>query len=107
MTARGREDTGRYAKAKKARLGRFLKPGHGIPHHDVYRRVISRIAPEESGGCFMNWLRAIKREYGREAADVKSGAIDGKTVRGHFKGGGKRRVSRARGRRRTGRYSGR
>jgi hypothetical protein len=29
--ARGREDTGRYAKAKKARPGRFLKPGHGIP----------------------------------------------------------------------------
>ncbi|MDR3356327.1 MAG: transposase family protein [Spirochaetaceae bacterium] len=45
--ARGREDTGRYAKAKKARLGRFLKPGHGVPHYDVYRRVISRIAPRE------------------------------------------------------------
>jgi hypothetical protein len=67
--AQGWEDTGRYAKAKKAWPSRFLKRGHGIPHHDVYRRVISRIAPEETGGCFMNWVRAIEREYEREAAD--------------------------------------
>jgi hypothetical protein len=37
----------------------------------------------------MNWVRAIKREYEREVADFKSDAIDGKTVRGHFKAGGK------------------
>ncbi|MDR3356008.1 MAG: transposase family protein [Spirochaetaceae bacterium] len=64
--ARGREDTGRYAKAKKAWPVRFLKPEHGVPHHDVYRRVISRIVPEEIERCFMNWVLAVKREYGRE-----------------------------------------
>jgi hypothetical protein len=67
--AQGREDIERYAKAKRAWLSRFLKLEHGIPHHDVYRRVISRIAPEEIEQCFMNWVRAIKREYEREVAD--------------------------------------
>jgi hypothetical protein len=50
--------------------------------------MISRIAPEEIEGCFMNCVRAIKREHEREVADLQSDAIDGKTVRGHFKGGG-------------------
>jgi hypothetical protein len=71
--ARGWDDIERYAKAKRAWLSRFLKLEHGIPHHDVYRRVISRIAPEEIERCFMNWVRAIRREYEREVADVKSG----------------------------------
>jgi hypothetical protein len=47
---------------------------------------MSRIKPEEIECCFMNWVRAVKKEYEREII-----AIDGKTVRGpfHFKGGGK------------------
>jgi hypothetical protein len=64
--ARGREDIQRYGKAKKTRLSRFLKLEHGIPRHAVYRRVMRRIAPEEIERCFMNWIRAIKPEYGRE-----------------------------------------
>jgi hypothetical protein len=32
----------------------------------------------------MNWVRAVKKDYEREII-----AIDGKTVRGHFKTGGK------------------
>jgi uncharacterized short protein YbdD (DUF466 family) len=66
--ARSLEDK-RYGKAKKTRLSRFLKLGHGIPRYDVYRRVMRRIAPEEIAGCFMNWIRAIKQEYEGEIAD--------------------------------------
>jgi hypothetical protein len=33
--AQGWEDIERYAKAKKDRLGRFLRLEHGIPPHDV------------------------------------------------------------------------
>ncbi|MDR0399748.1 MAG: ISAs1 family transposase, partial [Treponema sp.] len=82
--AQGWEDIERYGKAKRAWLGKFLSLEHRIPHHDVYRRVMGRIKPEEIEQCFMNWVRAVKKEYEREII-----AIDGKTVRGHFKGGGK------------------
>jgi hypothetical protein len=82
--ARGREDIERYGKAKEAWLRKFLSLEHGIPHHDVYRRVMSRIKPEEIERCFMNRARAVKKEYGREII-----ATGGKTVRGRFKTGGK------------------
>lgn len=82
--AQGWEDIQGYAKAKENWLRRFLPLEHGIPHHDVYRRVMTRLDPSEIEACFMNWVRAIKREYKREII-----AIDGKTVRGHFKSGGK------------------
>jgi hypothetical protein len=45
---------------------------------------MGRIIPEEIERCFMNRVRAVKKDYEREII-----AIDGKTVRGHFKGGGK------------------
>ncbi|MDR0599894.1 MAG: ISAs1 family transposase [Treponema sp.] len=80
--AQGWEDIERYAKAKKDWLGRFLRLEHGIPPHDVYRRVMSQLKPEEVERCFMEWVRAIRKGYEREVA-----AIDGKTVRGHFKPG--------------------
>jgi hypothetical protein len=80
--AQGWEDIERYARAKEAWLRRFLPLEQGIPPHDVYRRVLIRIRPEEIEACFMNWVRAIKKEYEREII-----AIDGKTVRGHFKAG--------------------
>jgi hypothetical protein len=45
--ARDWEDIERYGKAKEAWLKKFLSLENGIPHHDVYRRVMSRIKPEE------------------------------------------------------------
>ena len=80
--AQGWEDIERYALAKEAWLRKFLPLKNGIPPHDVYRRVIIRIQPKEIEACFMNWVRTIKKAYEREII-----AIDGKTVRGHFKAG--------------------
>jgi predicted transposase YbfD/YdcC len=77
--ARGWEDIERYGKAKKAWLSKFLRLEHGIPPHDVYRRVFCRIKPKDIETCFMNWVRDIKRNVKREVI-----AIDGKTVRGSF-----------------------
>jgi predicted transposase YbfD/YdcC len=82
VLAQGWEDIEAYAKAKKDWLGRFLKLEHGIPPHDVYRRVMNRLNPAEAERCFMDWVRAIRKTYEREVI-----AIDGKTVRGHFKAG--------------------
>jgi hypothetical protein len=83
-TAQGWEDIERYEKAKEAWLRGFLSLEHGIPCHDVYRRVMGRIKLEEIEQCFMNWVRAVRKDYEREII-----AIDGKTVRGRFKGRGK------------------
>jgi hypothetical protein len=80
--APGWEDIERYGEAKETWLRGFLKLENGIPPHDVYRRVMIRIQPSEIEACFMNWVRAIKKDYGQEVI-----AIDGKTVRGHFKSG--------------------
>jgi hypothetical protein len=46
-TAQGWEDIERYGKAKLAWLGKFLSLEHGIPCHDVYRRVMGRIKPKK------------------------------------------------------------
>jgi hypothetical protein len=80
--ARGWEDIERYARAKEAWLRRFLPLKQGIPPHDVYRREMIRIRPSETEACFMNRVRAIKKDYEREII-----ATGGKRVRGHFKAG--------------------
>ena len=80
--AQGWEAIEGYDSAKEAWLRRFLALESGIPPQAVYRRVITRIAPEEIEGCFMRWVRAIKQDYEQEII-----GIDGKTVGGQFKGG--------------------
>jgi hypothetical protein len=41
--AKGWEDIERYGKTKKAWLKQLLPLTHGIPQHDVYRRVFNRL----------------------------------------------------------------
>ena len=77
--AEGWEDIEKYGKAKEGWLKKFLPLQHGIPKHDVYRRVFIRLKPEAISSCFMEWVRAIKRDIQREVI-----AIDGKTIRGSF-----------------------
>lgn len=80
--AKGWEDIERYGKAKRGWLAKFLELKEGIPKHDVYRRVFTVLKPGLIETCFMNWVRAIKRNIPREVI-----AIDGKTVKGAFNAG--------------------
>jgi hypothetical protein len=64
--AGGWEDIGKYGKAREGWLKKFLPPRHGIPKHDVYRRVFTRLKPEAISSRFMEWVRAIKRDINRE-----------------------------------------
>ncbi|MDR2247711.1 MAG: ISAs1 family transposase, partial [Treponema sp.] len=82
--AKGWEDIEQYGKTKKAWLKRFLPLGNGIPKHDVYRRVFSRLKSEAAASCLMAWVKATKQDRNREAADVTSDAIGRKTLRGSF-----------------------
>jgi len=77
--AEGWEDIETYGCAKEAWLKQFLPLRNGIPKHDVYRRVFSRLRPAAIEQCFMEWVRDIRRSSGREVI-----AVDGKTVRGSF-----------------------
>jgi predicted transposase YbfD/YdcC len=77
--AEGWEDIEKYGKAKEAWLRKFLPLQNGIPKHDVYRRIFTRLKSESVASCFMAWVRAIERDIDREVI-----AIDGKTIRGSF-----------------------
>jgi len=77
--AKGWEDIEQYGKAKRWWLKKHLELKHGIPKHDVYRRVFNVLKPELIEACFMNWVRAIKQNVDREII-----AIDGKTAKGSF-----------------------
>jgi len=55
----------------------FLELPHGIPSHDTFERVFSRIKPRAFQECFRAWVQAISA-----ALPIKHVAIDGKTLRG-------------------------
>jgi hypothetical protein len=57
--ARGWEDIELYGKTKETWLKQLLPLKHGIPKHDVYRRVFNRLNPKDIERCFMAWVRAV------------------------------------------------
>jgi len=57
-------------------LKTFLTLEHGIPSHDTFGRVLSRIKPREFQRCFQNWVQRV--------ATLTAGTvvpIDGKTLK--------------------------
>ena len=54
----------------------FLELAHGIPSHDTFGDVFSRLDPEQFQRCFMEWSQAVAELLPGEVV-----AIDGKTVR--------------------------
>ena len=77
--AEGWEDIETYGQSKQEWLKKFLPLRNGIPKHDVYRRVFSRLHPAAVETCFIAWVRDIKQDTEQEII-----SIDGKTVRGTF-----------------------
>ena len=77
-----------FGKSKEEWFRTFLELPHGIPSHDTFGDVFSRLDPEQFQRRFMEWTQAM--------ADLLPGevvAIDGKTVRrSHDRSAGKRAV---------------
>lgn len=73
------EDMAEFGNAKEQWLRKFLKLPFGIPSHDTFRDVISRMNPVAFSECFMRWTAAIHESTGGEVI-----ALDGKTVRHSF-----------------------
>lgn len=65
-----------YGLAKKEWLSKFLELSNGIPSHDTFGRVFSRINPEQFQKSFLSWVKGI--------ANIAEGeiiALDGKQSR--------------------------
>jgi predicted transposase YbfD/YdcC len=77
--AEGWEDMEEYGQAQAEWFQQFLALPHGIPSPDTFRRVLSRLQPDELPQCFVHWTEAL-----REAIDGDIVAIDGKTLRRSF-----------------------
>ena len=77
--AEGWEDIEEYGMAHAKWFADSLDFPHGIPGHDTFRRVFSRLAPEELTRCFIAWTEALSEASGGEVV-----SIDGKTLRHAF-----------------------
>ena len=65
-----------YGEAKRDWFAQFLSLPNGIPSHDTFNRVFSRLDPEQFMNCFLKWARSLSSILGKEVV-----AIDGKTLR--------------------------
>lgn len=77
--AEGWEDIEEYGKAQAEWFAQVLELPHGIPGHDTFRRVLSRLDPDELTQCFVSWTAALSDLSGGDIV-----AIDGKTLRRSF-----------------------
>jgi predicted transposase YbfD/YdcC len=65
-----------YGETHHDWLKTFLRLPNGIPSHDTFRYVISRLDPLAFQRCFGTWIEALS-----QATDLKHIAIDGKALR--------------------------
>jgi predicted transposase YbfD/YdcC len=77
--ADGWEDIEEYGTSQAEWFATFLDLPHGIPGHDTFRRVLSRLDPEELTQCFIAWTEALSEASGGDLV-----SIDGKTLRHSF-----------------------
>lgn len=68
-----------WGRAKEPWLRERLVLAHGIPSHDTFNRVFSRLDPEAFTACFLRWVEAL-----REPTQGEIIALDGKTLRHSF-----------------------
>lgn len=68
-----------FGQLKEDWFRTFLELPGGIPSHDTFGRVFSRLDPKAFEACFRSWIAALA-----EAATEGVVAIDGKSLRGSF-----------------------
>jgi predicted transposase YbfD/YdcC len=74
--ADGWSDIELFGKNKKDWLKTFLKLPKGIPSHDTFGRIFSKIKPEEFQKRFVEWVQAIEKLTKGQVI-----AVDGKKLR--------------------------
>ena len=77
-----------FGRSKEEWLRTFLELPNGVPSHDTFGAVFSRLDPEQFQSCFMEWTKQIA-----QLAQGEVVAIDGKTVRrSHDRNSGKQAI---------------
>ena len=71
-------DIERFGCERLEWLRTFLRLENGIPSHDTFGRVFSRLDPAKLSACIVQWLEEVGIELGKHIA------IDGKTLRGSY-----------------------
>jgi predicted transposase YbfD/YdcC len=71
-----------YGKAKRKWLESFLELPFGIPSHDTFGMLFSRLDPDAFESCFRAWMSTLV-----ELSGGKLVAIDGKSIRRSFQRG--------------------
>jgi predicted transposase YbfD/YdcC len=69
-----------YGRSKRAWLATFLALENGIPSHDTFGRIFSKLDPQAFRECFATWVGLIREQAGGEVGGQQV-AIDGKTSR--------------------------
>jgi predicted transposase YbfD/YdcC len=86
--ADGFNDIEEWAHAKEDWLRERLALPNGIPSHDTFNRVFSRLDPEAFTACFLRWVEALRslpvRERAPSGPQGQVIALDGKTLRHSF-----------------------
>ena len=71
-----------FGKARQDWFSRFLDLPNGIPGHDTFRRVFSRLKTGQFQQCFLSWVRSVTQVIPGEIVP-----IDGKTLRRSYDSG--------------------
>jgi predicted transposase YbfD/YdcC len=71
-----------YARKKIDWLKTFLELPHGIPSHDTFGDVFSRLNPDAFERCFQEWMASMVQLSGGKLV-----AVDGKSLRRSFENG--------------------
>ena len=64
-----------FGRAKESWFREFLELPNGIPSHDTFNRVFSRLSPKGFQACFASWVRSLRGAYAGLIA------VDGKCLR--------------------------
>jgi hypothetical protein len=66
-----------FGQAHERWLRKFLELPNGIPSHDTFNRVFTRLDPDEFRTCCISWVKSLEPTFDGDVIP-----IDGKTVRG-------------------------
>jgi hypothetical protein len=75
----GFQDMELFGQSKREWLEGFLDLSNGIPSHDTFGRVFSRLDPKQFLQCFLSWTQSVS-----ELTQGTVVSLDGKTVRASF-----------------------